>query len=141
MAVALRELEQRYRGRRPGLRVVPTPAAPPRPPRHVFWLRRAFVLAMLAVVALAGVVAVRALSSGGGVPAAPIEVTVVIPQGGTLWDLAERYAPADVDRSSWVAEVVERNGVDPAAIRPGTAVSVPVTASAVVAAPRSTGQP
>ncbi|HEX6257466.1 MAG TPA: hypothetical protein VFZ70_16775 [Euzebyales bacterium] len=141
MAVALRELEQRYDDRRRGLRVLPTPAASPRPPRRVFWLRRALVLAVVSAIVVGGVVAVRALSRGSDAPVAHMDVTVVVPEGGTLWDLAERYAPAGVDRASWVAEVADRNAIDPAAIRPGTAVSVPVATSPVVAAPRSAGQP
>jgi nucleoid-associated protein YgaU len=140
MAVALRELERRYDGRRPGLRAVPTPAAPPRPPRRVFWLRRLLVLAVASALVIAGVAATRALT-GGDVAVARMDVAVVIPESGTLWDLAERYAPAGVDRALWVAEVAERNAVDPAAMRPGTVVSLPVAAPQVIAAPRSTGQP
>jgi hypothetical protein len=141
MAVALRELERRHDDRRPDLRVVRTPSAPPRPPRRVFWLRRALVLAVLTAVVLAGAVTVRALSRGGDAPVARMEVTVVIPEGGTLWDLAARYAPAGVDRASWIADVAEHNAIDPAAMRPGTAVSVPVAATSIEAAPRTGAQP
>ena len=74
LAVALRELEQRYDGRRPGLRVLPTPAAPPRPPRRVFWLRRALVLAVVSAIVVGSVVAVRALSRGSDAPVAHGEV-------------------------------------------------------------------
>lgn len=134
MAVALRELERRVGQGRPRLRVVPLPPAPRRPPRVVYWLRRALVLAV-AIGLVAGVVAgARALSSDGA-DLARLDMTVVVPAGGTLWDLAERYAPPEADRAAWVAAVAERNAVDPGAIQPGTAVSIPVEAPRLSAVP------
>lgn len=134
MAVALRDLERGHVHRRPALRVAPARPSPPRTPPPVFWLRRALVVALAVLVVLGVVGAVRAGTSDA--PAEQIDMTVVIPAGGTLWDLAERYAPAGADRSTWVATVAERNDVDPAAIQPGTAVAVPVQAQHVTATPQ-----
>lgn len=134
MAVALRDLERRHAHRRPDLRVVPARPSPPRTPPPVFWLRRALVVALVVVAVLGVVGVVRASISDAS--ADRIDMTVVIPAGGTLWDLAERYAPAGADRSTWVADVAERNDVDPAAIQPGTAVAVPVQAQHVTATPQ-----
>jgi len=135
MAVALRDLERQHVHGRPALRVVPSQPSPPRTPPTVFWRRRALVVALLVALVLGVVGVVRAATSG---PATDqIDVTVVVPAGGTLWDLAERYAPADADRSTWVVAVADRNDVDPAEIRPGTAVSVPVEAHRVTASPQA----
>lgn len=133
MAVALRDLEQERLHHRPLLRVVPSQPSPPRTPPTVFWLRRALVIALAVVLVLGVVGVVRATTSDA--PVDQIDVTVVVPAGGTLWDLAERYAPVGADRSTWVAAVADRNGVDPGAIQPGTAVSVPVEAQHVTASP------
>jgi hypothetical protein len=135
MAVALRDLEKEHVHGRPALLVVPGQPSPPRTPPPVFWLRRALVVALAIVVVLGMVGVVRAMTSD--VRADQIDVTVVIPAGGTLWDLAERYAPAGADRSVWVAAVAERNDVDAGAIRPGTAMSVPVEAQRVTASPHT----
>jgi hypothetical protein len=132
MAVALRDLEREHVHRRPALRVVAPQPAPPGTPPTVFWLRRAIVVA-LAVVLVGVVGVVRATTSDA--PADQIAMTVIVPAGGTLWDLAERYAPAGADRSTWVAAVADRNDVDPGAIQPGTAVTVPVEAQHVTASP------
>jgi nucleoid-associated protein YgaU len=134
MAVALRDLERGHVHRRPALRVVPAQPSPPRTPPPVFWLRRALVVALVVLVMLGVVGVVRAAIPDA--PADHIDMTVVIPAGGTLWDLAERYAPTGADRSTWVAAVAEHNDVDPAAIRPGTAVAVPVRAQHVTATPQ-----
>lgn len=134
MAVALRELERRVGRGRPALRVVTPPPAPRRPPRVVYWLRRALVLAV-AIGLVAGVaVGVRSVSADGA-DGALVDMTVVVPAGGTLWDLAARYAPPEADRAAWVAAVAERNAIDPGAVQPGTAVTVPVEAPSVLAVP------
>ena len=130
MAVALRELEHR-RTRRPSLRVIdPGPFAPT--PRRVYWMRRLIVMVVLATLVCGGVLVTRALTDDGLSAAARFEMTVVMPPGGTLWDLAEMYAP-DQDRAAWVTEVAERNGVDPGAIRPGTPLTVSVETPTVTA--------
>jgi hypothetical protein len=139
MAVALRDLEQARAPRRPGLRIVSPQPTPPRrrPTRTVYWLRRAAVLAVAVALAVGLVATTRALRADTTTPVPRIDMTVVIPAGGTLWDLADRYAPADMDRSAWVLAVAERNDLDPGAILPGTPVSVPVAADRVVAQPQA----
>lgn len=135
MAVALRDLERGHAHRRPALRIVPPQPSPPRPPPPVFWLRRALVVALAIVLMLGVVEVVRATVADTSVTER-IEMTVVVPDGGTLWDLAERYAPAGADRSTWAAAVAERNDLDPGAIQPGTAVSVSVEAQHITASPQ-----
>lgn len=133
MAVAHRDLEREHVRRRPALRVVPPQPAPPGIPPTVFWFRRALVVALAVVLVLGIVGVVRAVTSDA--PTEQIDMTVIVPTGGTLWDLAERYAPAGADRSTWVAAVADRNDVDPGAIQPGMAITVPVEAQHVTASP------
>jgi len=133
MAVALRDLEREHVHSRPALRVVPGQPSPPRTPPTVFWRRRVLVLAILVALVLGAVGVVRASTPDATTD--QIDITVVVPDGGTLWDLAERYAPPGADRSTWVDAVADRNDVDPGAIQPGTAVSVPVEAQHVIASP------
>lgn len=133
MAVALRDLERGRPG--PYLRVVP---APPRTPRHVFWLRRLLVLALLAGVVLV------AFGTWGRVAGAPdadaalarTNLTVVLAPGETLWDLAERYAPADRDKVEWAGEIARLNDVEPQAVSAGTPLVVPIETPDVSAAPQ-----
>ena len=134
MAVALRDLE---RGRaRPALRVVHSrPPVPPTPP-GVYRLRRILVLAVLIAVLAAAVMAARAATASVTPAPERIEITVVLAQGETLWDLARHYAPAGADRSAWAVDVAARNGLDPAAISAGTPVVVPIDGHRVVAAPQ-----
>jgi hypothetical protein len=64
-------------------------------------------------------------------------MVVVVSDGETLWDVARRYAPAGADRSAWVVDVATRNALDPATIRPGTPVLVPVEGQQVLAIPQA----
>ena len=125
MAVALRDLDQgRRHRRRPSLRVVDARARPATP-RRVYWLRRLMLLLLVGVLVIAGIVATRVLVADTAPTTTRFEMTVVMPPGGTLWDLAALYAPGE-DRAAWASAVAERNAVDPATIRPGTPLTVPV---------------
>jgi hypothetical protein len=138
MAVALRDLEQ-GRQSRPVLRVVPPVPAPPTPPA-VFWRRRVLVLLLAVAVTVGAVAVARAVLAPPAAPVAPrLEVAVVVTPGDTLWDLAGRYAPADVDRATWVTQVADRNDVDAGALRPGSSLQVPVAGASVTAAPGGAG--
>lgn len=85
--------------------------------------------AVVAIVALAGgspsgaagpgATAVGPGGAGGG------ERIVVVGERDTLWDLAFVHAPAGTERGTWVAQVAERNDVDPRALRPGDVLRVP----------------
>jgi hypothetical protein len=55
-------------------------------------------------------------------PAAPR--TVVVGAGDTLWDMAERFAPASMDLRAYVAAVGELNELDEA-IHPGMRLRLP----------------
>lgn len=132
MAVALRDFD--HGQRRPRLRVVPSP--PPAPPRHVFWLRRLLAIAVLIGLLIAATVAVRATTaSRADEPIARTNLTVVLGPGETLWDLAERYAPADRDLVDWADEIARLNRVDAQSVQPGTPLVVPLETAAVSADP------
>ena len=96
----------------------PAPARPDRRPHRPSTRRRVAVARRRLAVGGAGVVLVAALvlaTGPGGVavasrPGAPARITVA--QGETVWDLAERYAPAGIDRRAYVDALLELNAVD-----------------------------
>ena len=136
MAVALRDFD--HGRQRPSLRLVPPPA---RPPRHVYWLRRALALAVLAGLLLAIGGVVRAMAVAG-----PEEVlgrtnlTVVVEPGQTLWDLAERYAPEGRDLVEWADEIARANGLDGRTLQAGMPLQIPLETVVVPAAPDDSAQ-
>lgn len=136
MAVALRDLERGDAQRHPTLRVVHgRPQLPPTPP-GVYRVRRLLVLAVIVIAVISVGVAVRAVAFAEPPVHDRVEVTVVVQAGETLWDVARRYAPSNADRSAWVAELADRNAVDPGVIQPGTPIVVPVEGQRVLAAPQ-----
>lgn len=107
MAVRREELCER-----PGARVYVFPGATQRRRVRRLRMRARRRRAALAAVAVA-VVLMSLLGGGSSVasrPGTPRAVTVTA--GGTLWDLARRYAPAGVDRRAYVDAVIELNGLD-----------------------------
>lgn len=85
--------------------------------------RRAWLGAVAAVVVAAAVV------TGGGAPAASGRVArgpgaVVLAPGDTLWDVAERHAPAGEDPRAFVDELVRLNDLD-GAPRAGVRLRLP----------------
>jgi hypothetical protein len=137
MAVALRDLERGHARSRPPLRIVHSRAPVPPTSPAVYWLRRVFVLAVIVAAIFGAVMALRATASAASPAPARIEMTMVVSDGETLWDVARRYAPAGADRSAWVVDVATRNALDPATIRPGTPVLVPVEGQQVLAIPQA----
>jgi hypothetical protein len=134
MAIALRELD---RGSRPSqLRVVRLPAPAPTP-RYVYWLRRALVLLLTLLLTMSIAGAVRAVVTEPAVPVVRTDLTVVVTPGQTLWDIAERYAPAGRDLTAWAAEIAAYNQVDAQAVQPGTPLVIPLETAAVTATPES----
>lgn len=71
---------------------------------------RAGVVVVAAAILLASLVAggpgSTAVASRPGTPA-----SVVLDRGETLWDLAERHAPAEVDPRAYVDALVRLNGL------------------------------
>jgi len=57
--------------------------------------------------------------------AEPPMVEIMVPPGGTLWDLSRDYCPPEADRRRWIYEVRETNGItDPGKIQPGQVIRV-----------------
>ena len=78
--------------------------------QRTFLFRR--VMVGLVAFALVGTI-VSVSAAGSEAPAASrpsAPASVVVQPGETLWDLAERYAPAGSDPRDYVAELVEQNG-------------------------------
>ena len=96
--------------------VVPFPNRAARRPRRASARRRTIARRRVVVgvmVLLLTAALVLATGPGGVAPAsrsgAPARVTVGA--GETVWDLAERYAPAGIDRRAYVNAVLELNGL------------------------------
>ncbi|HEX2050406.1 MAG TPA: LysM domain-containing protein [Actinomycetota bacterium] len=79
--------------------------------RRVAARRRGWLAIAAAVVVAAGV------ATGARAPATPATPSagpraVVVAPGDTLWDVAERHAPAGTDPRAFVDELVELNALD-----------------------------
>lgn len=114
--------------------VRPVRAATRRPSERVH--RRRAALALLAVVAVIGLVTGRATADDGGtvtgtdlvagaVATGQVPEYVVVGEGDTLWDLVLPYTPAGADPAVFVAEVAASSGLDPRALVPGTVIRLP----------------
>lgn len=106
--------------------------------RRVTARRRRAVLAVVAAAAFAaGVLAAsvgesglpgRAGSAGAGQgphPAPSAGETVVVAPGDTVWDLAQEHRPEGMRAREYVTAILERNDMEPTALRPGTVVRLP----------------
>lgn len=80
-------------------------------------------LAALAAAALVAVAVLSLPASGGSTPRAAGQV--VIPPGGTLWDVAVRHAPPGSDPRVYVAHLIELNGLHGARVDPWMVVRLP----------------
>lgn len=83
--------------------------------------RRSAAVAALVAVTVGGL----ALRSDAAPATAPAPVTVVVAPGDTVWDLALAHLPPGSSPHAYVAEVLARNDVDAAAVRPGTVLRLP----------------
>lgn len=123
---------QRSNPVRASLRLVDEPTrAAARRSVGVYRRRRAMALAT-AVAAAATVGALAAQLGEGPGREAPAgsattagAATVVVGPGDTVWDLAAVNRPPGREPSSYVAEVVALNGLDPSRLRPGTVLRLP----------------
>lgn len=116
---------------RANLRLVDEPTrAVARRPGGVYWRRR--VLALVTAVVAAGTLGLLVpLGEGPGREAIAGSATttgtatVVVGPGDTIWDLATANRPPGTEPSTYVAEVVALNSLDPSRLRPGTVLRLP----------------
>ena len=102
----------------------PTALARRRPSRRTYALRRAFVSAVVLALLVAAFSAGTALrSDAADTPSA--DATVVVAEGDTVWDIAVAHLPEGGNAHAYVAEVLEHNDLDAAALRPGTLLRLP----------------
>ena len=95
-----------------------------RPTRRTYALRRALVSAFVLALLVAAFSAGTALrSDAADVPVA--DVTVVVAEGETVWDIAGEHLPAGQRVHAYAAEVLAHNDVDAATVRPGTVLHLP----------------
>jgi nucleoid-associated protein YgaU len=126
MAIAAEHLGLRPITDRPHLRVVSAgPARAPADPA-VYRRRRLLAAVVLLVVAGAAVLGWSGLRAQDATAAVPVAVhTVVVAPGDTVWDLARAHAPAGVAVDAYALEIVRVNGVEPAALAPGSVLRLP----------------
>lgn len=124
--MAIRRDELRTTDRDAAVVAFPVARARARARRHarIAMMRRRFAAASLIVVVVMGLLLIGGVgnSSPRSVDGAPASVKVR--QGVTLWDLAERFAPADVDPRAYVDALIELNRLD-GAPSVGTRVQLP----------------
>ena len=79
--------------------------------QRTFLVRRTMV-GLIALALTAGIITASAAATGREVSSRPdAPASVLVQPGQTLWDLAERYAPADSDPRVYVDELASLNGV------------------------------
>ena len=91
--------------------------------------RRAVIRRRIALTAVGVVVVVTGLFATGPAGTAPatsrsVPHSVVLHSGDTVWDIAQRYAPPNMDVRGYIDAIVELNGLAglPA---PGTRIKLP----------------
>lgn len=52
------------------------------------------------------------------------EETYIVRRGDTLWEIADQYCPANVDKREWIYEVKCLNGLEDSSIYPGQRLRV-----------------
>ena len=83
-------------------------------------------LALLALVLLATVWLGVRVANATSDPATITEHTYVVRNGDTLWSVARRAYPADLDTRQLVFDIERRNGLASADIRPGESLVLPI---------------
>lgn len=100
-------------------------AAARRPTRRTYALRRALVSLVVLALLVAAFSAGMALRSDAADTASMVQATVVVAEGDTVWDIAVAYLPEGANTHAYVAQVLEHNDLDAAAVRPGTVLRLP----------------
>ena len=79
--------------------------------QRTFLMRRLGV-GIVALGLTAGIIGASTAAQGGEATSRPgAPESVIVQPGQSLWDLAERYAPADSDPRAYVDELASLNGV------------------------------
>lgn len=86
--------------------------------------RRLAALLTIALIALV-VSGVWAMRSEAASDTGPLELTVVVAPGETVWDIANDYVPEGAHPQAYVADVLRYNDIEPAAVQPGTVLRLP----------------
>lgn len=113
---------QRPYGQRSAVARGPRPARRRR--RNVLLRRRIAALLVIALVSLA-VSGLWAMRSEASSDAGPLEATVVVAPGETVWEIANEYVPAGDHPQAYVARVLRYNNLDAAAVQPGMVLRLP----------------
>ncbi|WP_143338296.1 LysM peptidoglycan-binding domain-containing protein [Demequina sp. NBRC 110054] len=87
-------------------------------------LRRALVLMVL--LALAMLIAPRALAGADAVPVESSLTSYTVATGDTLWEIASALTPAGDDVSETVAEIVEINRMADSSLMAGEQILIPI---------------
>ncbi|HUH06415.1 MAG TPA: LysM peptidoglycan-binding domain-containing protein [Egibacteraceae bacterium] len=80
---------------------------------------------LVAVAALLILPGLRGAAAAAGPASAAEPMIIVVAEGDTVWDLAREHVPAGQDPAVYSALIVEHNGVDAAALRPGDVLALP----------------
>ena len=107
---------------RPTARVYAFP--PVRAHRAAIRRRRLALGATAVIVVIAGLFAT---GPSGSVTAGPSSdrSRVVVRSGQTVWDIASRHAPSDMDPRAYLDAILAHNGVTVGEIQPGTKLRLP----------------
>lgn len=105
-------------------RTTGAPARRRRPTRRMYALRRLLASTLVLAVLLGAFFAVTALRSEAAGPA-PLEATVVVAPGETVWDIAVEYLPEGQRAHAYVAAVLRHNDLDAASVPAGTVLRLP----------------
>ena len=99
------------------------------PKRRGLVVRRRRAAALVWLVALLGVglLATEPPEPSPGIPteAARAPSSVVVDQAGSLWKVAERWAPEGTDPRLYVARIIARNDLEGAGVQAGTRLELP----------------
>jgi len=94
-------------------------AAPRRHASHATFRRRRAVALLTLVVSLVGLFTLLAPNSGAAPAYDEPSVLVVMGPGDTLAEILRPFVPEGKDPRSFAAEVLQANGLDGRAVRPG----------------------
>ena len=97
-----------------------------RRPTHAVYVLRRLATFLALIVVISGVVwTLSATESDASLDAGTVAASVVVAPGETVWDIAQEYLPEGQNAHAYVARVLTYNGIDAAAVAPGTVLQLP----------------